>query len=300
MTRFSFRAVAVGCGLLAACVSDPIAVHPQDVGSIDTLDEHLEASETGCHAENLRVSYVDDDGDDRGRLRVAFDGSADAAATVYVEVQGAAPVETHIARGNELLTPAFVQEAQGVTDGQIAVSVRVALACGAQLDNVFFFEDPIKRCGAPELSAIAGHEAEFYACAEKWVAGGAGCGDDGYLLGYGARYAHAFYYDTRPRMSSRGKVWLDKVLVCLQQELRSAISIDASCDDIRRTAFDQHPACYAESGFCTLPLRDILRVPATVSGKDLLSRDGLRQLVGIVPACGEQYRLALETLFGKR
>jgi hypothetical protein len=198
------------------------------------------------------------------------------------------------------VSAAFVQEAQGLADGKIAVSVQLTLDCGSALENVFFFEDPVKRCAGPTAGAISGHEADFYECAERWVAGGQGCGESGYLLGYGARYARAFYFETRPRMTSRGKDWLDKVLVCLQHDLREAIAIDTPCDVIRRTAFDEHPHCYAASGFCTLPLRDILQVPATVDGKDLLSKDGLRQIAGMVPACGEQYRLGLDKLFHPR
>jgi hypothetical protein len=296
MNSFAFRAAVAAAMVTSACVSDPISVPDQGVTPVESLSEQLEApSDAHCTAENLRASYVDDDSQDRGRIRIAFDGDASGANAV-VEVEGAMPVEARIEQGNELLSSAFVQEAQGLTDGKVAVNVRVTLDCGAALENVFFFEDPVKRCATPELSSISGHEAEFYECAERWVSGGQGCGEKGYLLGYGARYARAFYFDTRPRMSRRGKEWLDRVLVCLQHDLHEAITMDTARDVIRRTAFDQHPHCYATSGFCTLPLRDVLEVPATIDGKDLLSKDGLRQLAAMVPACGEQYRLGLDKL----
>jgi hypothetical protein len=298
MKKLGLSAALLGAWL-PACVSDPIAVPDQGVAPIDSLVEQLGSSDGACSASNLRVSYVDDESGDRGRIRVAFDGDDDGASA-RIEVQGATPVEARIEQGNELVSSAFVQEASGLSDGKIAVSVELTLDCGAQLENVFFFDDPVKRCAAPTPGNIAGHEADFYECAERWVAGGQGCGESGYLLGYGARYARAFYFDTRPRMTSRGKDWLDKVLVCLQHDLREAITLETACDVIRRTAFDQHPHCYAASGFCTLPLRDILQVPATVDGKDLLSKDGLRQIVGMVPACGEQYRLGLDKLFHPR
>src|SRR5262245_3337106 len=76
--------------------------------------------------------------------------------------------------------------------------------------------DAVQACAIPERDANAGNEAVFYECAEESADSGAGCGPSGYLIGYGAKYARRFYHDTRPRMSARGQVWIDDVLVCLQ------------------------------------------------------------------------------------
>lgn len=156
-------------------------------------------------------------------------------------------------------------------------------ACSAEL-GVTVQEvsgDPVTGCGIVEPNAIAGHEATFYRCAEQTLS----CGPDGYLLGYGTRYAERFYRSTRPWMSSAGKRWLDATLVCLQEKLRERIDASTSCDDVRTIAFDSHPECYVESGFCSLPLTDWFAVAATIDGRDWLSRDALRQVTTTARAC---------------
>ena len=141
--------------------------------------------------------------------------------------------------------------------------------------------DPIAACPVPAAGAIAGHEADFYVCAEET----AECGPDGYLVGYGAKYAERFFRYTRPWMSRAGKQWIDDVLVCLQETLRDRIDAETSCPDIRTIAFDSHPDCYVEAGFCRLPWSDWLAVVATVDGADWLSRDAQRQVVVTARTC---------------
>jgi hypothetical protein len=140
---------------------------------------------------------------------------------------------------------------------------------------------PIAACPIPSPDQIAGHEADFYRCAEEAL----GCGDDGYLIGYGARYAERFYRETRPRMSARGRQWIDDVLLCLQHELRAALDESTACDDVRAIAYDQHPACYTEAGFCTLPLLDLLRVVATIDPREWLSAAFHEQVVATAWRC---------------
>ncbi len=141
--------------------------------------------------------------------------------------------------------------------------------------------DPVQSCPVASPAHIAGNEATFYRCAEDTLA----CGADGYLLGYGAKYAERFYRRTRPWMSPRGKVWLDATLVCLQVTLRDRIDATTSCEDVRTIAYDSHPDCYVDSGFCSLPWSDWFAVLATVDGIDWLSRDAQRQLIATARAC---------------
>jgi hypothetical protein len=137
-------------------------------------------------------------------------------------------------------------------------------------------------CPVPETpAAIAGHESDFYVCAEEI----ASCGPDSYLVGYGAKYAERFYRQTRPWMSRAGKRWIDDVLVCLQHELRASVGDGASCPAISTTAYDSHPACYVDAGFCRLPWSDWLAVVATVDGVDWLSRDAKRQVLVTASTC---------------
>jgi len=141
--------------------------------------------------------------------------------------------------------------------------------------------DPVMACPVVQPDAIAGHERTFYACAEETL----GCGPDGYLLGYGAKYAERFYRRTRPWMSPAGRRWLDATLVCLQTTLRDSIDATLSCDEVSTIAYDSHPACYVDSGFCSLPWSDWLKVVATVDGADWLSRDAQRQITATAKAC---------------
>jgi hypothetical protein len=297
VSRAHFAALAASF-VLTACAGDLSAEpHEHDVAPLMVLDEHASSPAADdslfgddCKVSGLSLSYVDDASADRGRIRVALDSASDAG-DLEIEVEGALPVRTRL-DGSEVLSAARIQDAIGAA-GDISISVHVHLDCGAEADNVFVFEDPIARCAAPTLDAVQGHEAELYECAERWVNHGQGCGASGYLLGYGARYARKFYFQTRPRMSTHGKDWLDHVLVCLQHDLREAIGVGSSCDEVRRTAFDQHPGCYVESGFCTLSIPDLIQVPATIDGKDLFSQDGVRQLFSIAPLCGREYARTL-------
>lgn len=141
--------------------------------------------------------------------------------------------------------------------------------------------DPVVACPVVDADAIAGDEAAFYRCAEETL----GCGADGYLLGYGTRYAERFYRHTRPWMSARGQRWIDATLVCLQESLRARIDAGTSCADVRTIAFDTHPTCYVDSGFCALPWSDWLAVVATVDGRDWVSRDAQRQVSATARAC---------------
>lgn len=164
------------------------------------------------------------------------------------------------------------------------VLVALALsACTAELSVTAqeVSSDPVTSCPIVDAHAIAGHEATFYRCAEQTLS----CGPDGYLIGYGTRYAERFYRNTRPWMSPAGKRWLDATLVCLQDRLRERIDSSTTCDDVRTIAFDSHPECYVESGFCGLPLTDWFAVAATIDGRDWLSQDALRQVTTTAHAC---------------
>ncbi len=162
-------------------------------------------------------------------------------------------------------------------------AVLLTAACDVELATTTaeLTGDPVVDCPIVDASAIAGHEATFYRCAEDTLA----CGRDGYLIGYGARYAERFYRSTRPWMSAAGKRWIDATLVCLQDTLRDRIDADSSCADVRTLAFDSHPTCYVDGGFCRLPWSDWLAVLATVDGREWLSQDARRQLTATARAC---------------
>lgn len=178
----------------------------------------------------------------------------------------------------------------------VAVLLFAVTACAADTGatEAPLSSDPIQACPIADEAALPGHEATFYLCAEQT----AQCGPDGYLLGYGTKYAQRFYRDTRPRMTARGQQWIDDVLVCLQGSLRDSIDASTSCDDLRTIAFDSHPACYVEAGFCTLSPWDIAQVVWSIDLRDWLGKDSARQVVTTALDCGNQYtRSIVRALF---
>jgi Stanniocalcin family len=171
---------------------------------------------------------------------------------------------------------------------------------GADLGDESFAiaADGVGACPIPQLDDIPAHESVFYECAEQVADLGHGCGEAGYFLGYGRKYSQRFYKEARPRMSARGKQWIDEVLVCLQHDLREAIDETTSCEEIWNTAFDSHPACYVKAGFCTLAPLDIAQVIWTVDARDWLSRSAARQVLQTAVDCGHEYAGWLRFVFG--
>jgi hypothetical protein len=157
--------------------------------------------------------------------------------------------------------------------------------------------DPIKACPIPDRADIDGDESIFYLCAEEHADHGHGCGPDGYLLGYGTKYSGRFYRHTRPKMSARGQVWIDDVLVCLQRDLRASIDVTSSCDQIHTIAYDSHPRCYLDAGVCELLPFDLLLVLWSIDLRDYLSVDFARQLARVAAGCGDYYADMLGWLF---
>ena len=278
----------LGCADLSA---DPVAGR-----SVETV--RLESALCDAPAD-LTAGY---EGQADSRITVRWNATSAASVRVQTWLDGILRDDLEVA-GEGLRTDWGLEEATGL-GREIAVRVAVTRTCAggatARAEQTFVFEDPIARCPVadPAMRASGGDDAAFYRCAEHWADHGAGCGERGYLLGYGARYAERFVNETRPRMSTRGKQWIDDVLVCLQEELRAAIGVGTSCEDIRTTAFDQHPGCYIDSGACALPVFDLVRVVRTIELGDWLGADALRQVVAFFSGCGSVHAGAMRWFFG--
>lgn len=149
------------------------------------------------------------------------------------------------------------------------------LATSAVSDSV------VAACPIPDLDSIADNVSTFYNCVEEIF----NCGENGYPLGIGVKYSDKFYFETRPKLSAQGQLWIDKTLICLQQEFRDRITSEASCDEVKELALRHHPDCYVQSGFCALSRRDKLKVGTTISVKDAISTKGLPTTVKIIALC---------------
>lgn len=99
---------------------------------------------------------------------------------------------------------------------------------------------------------------DWYRCADATLAGGAGCGADGYLLGFGAKYADRAFDVTFDAMGPAGRDFFLLVAPCLQEELAADLTADTACADVWDVGFATHAGCYLDSGFCALPPADLL------------------------------------------
>ena len=105
----------------------------------------------------------------------------------------------------------------------------------------------------------------YYRCREAR----AGCGSDGYLLGYVGRYCDRFATVTEPRVSHAAAAWLGRVRTCLVDYLAEEVPEDASCEEIHRMGTDSHTGCYLESGFCELSIGDWFAIVHTIDPGDV-------------------------------
>ncbi|MFN7701271.1 MAG: hypothetical protein ACK6CU_20665 [Deltaproteobacteria bacterium] len=140
------------------------------------------------------------------------------------------------------------------------------------------------RCPQPTCGLAEG--APFQTCSEYIDAGGCTscdyylcrdarrdepCGPSGYYLGFVRRYCQLFTERTAPALSEAGQQWIADVRPCLQQAMES-VPDDASCEEVRRIGYEAHPGCYIDTGFCELPITDMLAILKTVAPNDLGSQ----------------------------
>ncbi len=112
---------------------------------------------------------------------------------------------------------------------------------------------------------------DYYLCREA-LDGDQACGDEGYYLSYGYKYCERIMLVTGPQLSAAGRAWLNEARTCLMEQIESQVEAQDSCSEVQQIAFDAHPDCYIETGFCTLPFRDKWSVFMTVDPSDVLMR----------------------------
>ena len=127
----------------------------------------------------------------------------------------------------------------------------------------------IDQCPLANVTNTLEDPGDFYRCAEGIINQGAGCGNDGYLLGYAAKYAERYMWEVYPTLSNEGQRFLDLNLLCLQTIFRDTVEEDWSCDRIAEFGFQSHAACYLSSGICELSLAERLTILMAVDSEDL-------------------------------
>ena len=117
-----------------------------------------------------------------------------------------------------------------------------------------------------------------YRCMDPRLNGGEGCGEGGYPLGFAAKYADRYIWETRPTTGPEAQAFLAEVLVCLQERFLAEATPELSCEEVAANGFDSHVPCYLESGFCGVPLADQFRIFAAVDEEDL-GRPGQQEAI---------------------
>lgn len=143
-------------------------------------------------------------------------------------------------------------------------------------------------CTPATPQTIDGHIGEFYQCLDDHTNDGDGCGQEGYALGFGGRYAVRFWDVTRPAASPELATWLGEVGSCLQQALAEVVTTDMSCDEVREVGFGTHAACYLDTGFCALTLEDQLAVLGTIDEADQGLPEVLESMRLVLAGCQEE------------
>lgn len=102
---------------------------------------------------------------------------------------------------------------------------------------------------------------DFYLCQELKNP----CGLEGYNLGFGYKYCSRSKFKLIDEMKTNlGKQWVPKTFQCLQKRsLESSLAIQQQedlqkdvCKSIRKLAFNSHPDCYVEAGYCELSISE--------------------------------------------
>lgn len=153
--------------------------------------------------------------------------------------------------------------------------------------------DSRSRCDASPGSAICQlscqnprlKSCDFYTrCAEETLR----CGRNGYPLRYGAKNCRRFVARL-DSFSPQGQAWIWKTMLCLQKYLVKPVAAsDATCDSVNHEAFQSHPRCYVDSGFCDLPLNDLVQVVVTVKS-DLFQGPAIEQALTTAKGCARRY-----------
>lgn len=124
---------------------------------------------------------------------------------------------------------------------------------------------------------------DFYElCLEEQVTE---CGDSGYARSYGRLYCERF---DRVELSEEGELWSLNTRLCLQEALVPLVDESPTCQFIENFAFDTHPSCYADSGFCSLPFSDWIKISATILPRDLLAVTSITQAIVVVAECSRR------------
>ena len=84
-------------------------------------------------------------------------------------------------------------------------------------------------------------------------------------------------------MYTQGQAWVNAAQICLMQAiLNSAVyNNNGTCQELLEFAYDSHPDCYVDNGFCTdifLNLTNLNCLTDVLDSSDILTRLGIQQV----------------------
>lgn len=116
-----------------------------------------------------------------------------------------------------------------------------------------------------------------------------------YYLEYGKKYCTKFKTKTYEKVSDKGKIWIDKVAVYLQEDLEKILkknpSIELNNADFEKAAFDSHVDAYLRAGILDLPICDKVQIFLTVEFLDLAKPNSITQIDAIWKAQMTYYKI---------
>lgn len=113
-----------------------------------------------------------------------------------------------------------------------------------------------------------------------------------YYISYGKKYC-AKFIELRDsgQLSDKGKEWVNKTLLFLQEEMENIIqaypSLEYNASRLKMAAFKTHPTSYIKGGILSLNMRDKISIMLTIDYGDLMDPMGRQQVMSV---CSEQIK----------
>lgn len=108
-----------------------------------------------------------------------------------------------------------------------------------------------------------------------------------YYMEYGQKYLDRFSSLGPKDLTPKGLEWRDKTLKALQDAIETKrmedpvafAQLERDPAAFKKFCYDSHPDAYVDSGLYKLPAQDMLKIGTTPDLKDLLTKDGVRQVL---------------------
>jgi hypothetical protein len=111
-----------------------------------------------------------------------------------------------------------------------------------------------------------------------------------YYLNYGQKYLEKFSSLGPKDLSTEGLAWRDRTLKALQDAIETKraedpagfAQLERDPEAFKKFAYDTHADAYVNSGLLKLPVQDLVKIGTTPELRDLIGKDGIRQIVDVV------------------